>query len=131
MAATTTNINITNEQLAAIVSAAVTTALQALNEEPTGETPTKRDRAQEAAQKRRREHDAILDSKRVERMTRTAQDKLAKAGFDTKSSKQGAWVWVYPLNGQGRTEEFKSVKLPQGWKHSMKRGAFYRDFHQA
>jgi len=83
------------------------------------------------ADKIRSNHDAVLDSKRVERMTDTAQAKLKAAGFETKSSKQGKWVWIYPAgksSGKGRTPEYKAVKLPKGWSHSMKRGAFYRDF---
>jgi len=83
------------------------------------------------ADEKRAKHDAILDSKRVERMTKTAVDKLVSAGFEVKTSKQGKWVWVYPCgksSGKGRTPEFKGVKLAKGWNHSMKRGAFFRDF---
>ena len=79
----------------------------------------------------RAKHDAILNTKRVERMTETALAKFAAAGIEVKSSKQGKWVWVYPCGksaGKGREPEFKDVKLPKGWNHSMKRGAFFRDF---
>lgn len=61
--------------------------------------------------------------------TRVADNAIARlkaAGFECKARKQGTWLWVYPTDGQGRTEEFKAVSLPKGWKHSMKRGAFRR-----
>lgn len=51
---------------------------------------------------------------------------LAKLGFECKARKQGTWLWVYPTDGKGRTEEFKTAKLAKGWAHSPKRGAFYR-----
>lgn len=73
-------------------------------------------------------HDAILDTKRIDRMVATAVNSAAKQGFTCKASKQGKWVWLYPTNGQGRTPEFKTMKLAKGWKYSPKRGAFYRDF---
>lgn len=76
----------------------------------------------------RAKHDAILDSKRVERMAQTAVDRAKKQGFTVKTRKQGKWIWLYPVNGEGRTPEFKSLKLAKGWKYSPKRGAFYRDF---
>ena len=132
----TANINIassiTAEQLAAIVSAAVVAALGNVDGEAKQEAEPKAETKAEAKQaERRAKHDAILDSKRVERMTKTAQDKLAAQGFETKASKQGAWVWVYPCaksSGKGRAPEFKAAKLAKGWKYSPKRAAFYRDF---
>ncbi len=51
---------------------------------------------------------------------------LAKLGFECKARKQGTWLWVYPTDGKGRTEEFRAAKLAKGWAHSPKRGAFYR-----
>lgn len=51
---------------------------------------------------------------------------LAKLGFECKARKQGTWLWVYPTDGQGRSEGFKTAKLAKGWSHSPKRGAFYR-----
>lgn len=51
---------------------------------------------------------------------------LAKLGFECKARKQGTWLWVYPTDGKGRTEEFRAAKLAKGWQHSPKRGAFYR-----
>lgn len=88
-------------------------------------------KAQAKARETRTKYDAILDTKRIERMTRTATEKLASAEFEVRTMKQGSWVWVYPCgksNGKGRTPEFKAVKLAKGWKYSPKRGAFYRDF---
>ena len=83
-----------------------------------------------ASDANRAKHDAVLDSKRVERMTQTAVDKLAEAGFACKPSKQGKWIWLYPADSKGRTPEFIAAceKLPKGWKHSKKRGAAFRDF---
>ena len=78
----------------------------------------------------RAKHDALLDSKRVERMTQTAITGAAKQGFECKSRKQGKWMWLYPTNSTGRTPEFKAMKLAKGWKYSPKRGAFYRDFSE-
>lgn len=82
----------------------------------------------EKSAQNRAKHDQILDSKRVDRMVQTAIDRAKSQGFECKSSKQGKWVWLYPVDGRGRTPEFKSIKLAKGWKHSPKRGAFYRDF---
>ena len=81
-------------------------------------------------EEKRAKHDAILDSKRVDRMTKTATGKLEKLGFQCKTMKQGKWICIYPTNGEGRKPEFKAAKLAKGWKHSMKRGAFYRDFSE-
>ena len=89
------------------------------------ETRAKKSARVEAAKSK---HDAILDTKRVDRMVKTAIDKFTAANIEVKSSKQGKWVWIYPMHGEGRTDEFKAVKLAKGWKHSMKRGAFFRDF---
>lgn len=84
--------------------------------------------------RQKREHAAVLDTKRVENMTARAIAAAAKAGFQVKASKQREWVWLYPCeksSGQGRTEEFKALKLAKGWNYSPKRGAWYRDFSQA
>lgn len=78
----------------------------------------------------KRGHDAVLDSKRVARMTGTAIERAKSQGFECKARKQGAWMWIYPTNGTGRTPEFKALKLAKGWKYSPKRGAFYRDFKE-
>jgi len=51
---------------------------------------------------------------------------LAKRGYECKARKQGSWLWIYPTDGQGRSEGFKTAKLAKGWTHSPKRGAFYR-----
>lgn len=59
-------------------------------------------------------------------MANRAVAALAKLGFECKSRKQGTWLWVYPTDGKGRTEEFRAAKLAKGWQHSPKRGAFYR-----
>lgn len=117
-------VELTFEELAQLFNTAASVAV------PAKETKkaAKPEKAETKAEKLRREHDAILDSKRVERMASTAAQKIAAAGFDCKISKQGGWIWLYPTNGAGRTPEFKAVKLPKGWKHSMKRGAFYRNF---
>lgn len=59
-------------------------------------------------------------------MANRAMAALAKLGFECKSRKQGTWLWVYPTDGKGRTDEFRAAKLAKGWQHSLKRGAFYR-----
>lgn len=51
---------------------------------------------------------------------------LANLDYECKARKQGSWLWIYPTGGQGRSEGFKTAKLAKGWKHSPKRGAFYR-----
>lgn len=51
---------------------------------------------------------------------------LAKLGYECKARKQGSWLWIYPTDGQGRSDGFKTAKLARGWTHSPKRGAFYR-----
>lgn len=136
MTTTTANITMTERQLQEIVNAAVAAALQATGTakpeteskvEAKAEPKTKA----EPKPKAKPRHDPILDTKRVERMTEKAIGRLSKEGFECKSRKQGSWVWVYPTDGRGRTEEFKAAKLAKGWKHSMKRGAYYRDFSQA
>lgn len=76
-------------------------------------------------------YDASLDSKRIDRMVKTATDKFAAAHIEVTTRKQGKWVWVYPCGksaSTGRSAEFKAVKLAKGWKYSPKRAAFYRDF---
>lgn len=65
-------------------------------------------------------------SKSEAAMANRAIAALGKLGFECKSRKQGTWLWVYPTNGKGRSEGFRAAKLAKGWKHSPKRGAFYR-----
>ena len=104
---------------------------QKVQREAKREATAKREAKREKVDAKRAKHDEILDCKRVARMTDTALARLEKAGFEAKSAKQGKWVWIYPRGksaNAGRSDEFKSVKLPKGWSHSMKRGAFYRDF---
>ena len=91
----------------------------------------KSDKPAAKAHKTRSKHDAILDSKRVARMVQTAVKRAESQGFEVKPSKQGKWIWLYPCGksaGCGRTPEFKQMKLAKGWNHSIKRGAFFRDF---
>ena len=122
-------VTLTFEELAQLFNTAATVSQPAKKtKKATPKAAQPASKAETKAEKLRREHDAILDSKRVERMANTAAQKIAAAGFDCKISKQGVWIWLYPTNGAGRTPEFKAVKLPKGWKHSMKRGAFYRNF---
>lgn len=77
-----------------------------------------------AKPKPKREKPVMTKSEQA--MTARAITALAKAGYECKARKQGSWLWVYPTNGQGRSEGFKTAKLAKGWKHSPKRGAFYR-----
>ena len=128
-------IDFTPEQIATITSVVVAT-IQAMNgdviaaeQKPTAKAP-KAPKAK-TAKAPKPKHDPVLDTKRVERMTRTACDKVAAAGYEPKTRKQGTWMWLYPSNSEGRSEQFKAIKLAKGWKHSPKRGAFYRDFSQA
>lgn len=65
-------------------------------------------------------------TKSEQAMANRAIQALAKLGYECKARKQGTWLWVYPTDGKGRTEEFRAAKLAKGWTHSPKRGAFYR-----
>lgn len=65
-------------------------------------------------------------TKSEQAMANRAVTALGKLGFECKARKQGTWLWVYPTDGKGRTEEFRAAKLAKGWAHSPKRGAFYR-----
>ena len=140
MPTTTTKPNVTVTINGQTVSGDIATVTALLNgmvhQESKAAKAEKRDAAAKREAKREKvdavksKHDAILDSKRVQRMTKTALDKLQAAGFGCKARKQGKWMWVYPTDSRGRAPEFKAVKLPKGWKHSMKRGAYYRDFSE-
>ena len=77
-----------------------------------------------AKPKPKREKPAMTKSEAA--MANRAIAALGKLGFECKSRKQGTWLWVYPTNGKGRSEGFRAAKLAKGWKHSPKRGAFYR-----
>ena len=137
MATTTINgltVNLTIEELAQLLNIANGATIEKLASKKPKATPKAAKPATKAETKqaeRRAKHDAILDTKRVDRMVKTAQDKMAAQGFTTKASKQGFWVWIYPTDGKGRTPEFKAAKLAKGWKYSPKRGAWYRDFKAA
>lgn len=115
--------NVTMEQAKALMAMAAQGA----------EKPSRKPKA--AAKKTAKAADkydkALLDSKRVERMTATAVNAMDKAGYTVKPSKRGSWVWLYSQDGKGREDGFKAVKLAKGWAYSPKRGAFYRDFSQA
>lgn len=133
MATNTVTVTINNQTvtadmatIAALLNMAVETSMTSdAKPEP---KQAKSDKPAKKAHDIRSKHDAVLDSKRVERMAKTAVQSALKQGFEVKTSKQGKWIWLYPLNGQGRTPEFKGMKLAKGWKYSPKRGAFYRDF---
>lgn len=73
----------------------------------------------------------LLDSKRVERMVNTAVERFNADKLGISVFKQGTWVWLYSNDKHGRTDAYKSVSLPKGWKYSPKRGAFYRNFKTA
>ena len=72
----------------------------------------------------------LLDSARVERMVQTAIKRFASKGIEVIPYKVGSWVWLKPINCDGRSEEFRAMKesLPDGWHHSMKRGQYRRAF---
>lgn len=80
----------------------------------------------EAPKQKREPKPKPVMSKPEQAMANRAIASLAKLGFDCKARKQGTWLWVYPTDGKGRTEEFRAAKLAKGWTHSPKRGAFYR-----
>ena len=120
---------ITFEQAVELSGMATVVAMEEKPVQPKKTAQTaKSEKPREKCAQIRAKHDKILDSKRIERMVDTAVKSAHKQGFDCKTSKQGKWVWLYPVDGRGRTPEFKSVKLAKGWKYSPKRGAFYRDF---
>lgn len=122
---------LTIEQAQALASMAQATKPRATKRAELEANMTARAKKSARVEANKTKHDAILDEKRVTRMVKTATDRLTAAGFETRTMKQGKWVWVYPAgksSGKGRTDEFKAVKLAKGWRHSMKRGAFYRDF---
>ena len=77
-----------------------------------------------AKPKPKREKPVMTKSEQA--MCSRAMAALAKLGYECKARKQGSWLWIYPTDGQGRSEGFKTAKLAKGWKHSPKRGAFYR-----
>ncbi len=139
MTTTTNNVTVTiNNQtvtadlttIAALLNMAVETAMPEAPKAPKPEAKNQ-DKPAKKAHETRSKHDAILDSKRVDRMVKTAVERAASQGFEVKPSKQGKWVWLYPCGksaGCGRSPEFKEMKLAKGWKHSMKRAAYFRDF---
>ena len=77
-----------------------------------------------AKPKPKREKPVMTKSEQA--MTARAIAALAKLGYECKARKQGTWLWIYPTDGQGRSDGFKTAKLARGWTHSPKRGAFYR-----
>lgn len=121
--------NLTIEQAQALANVSTNASVDTVKAEQ-AKAKAEQAKAKKAAkvEQVKTKHDAILDTKRVERMVKTATDKAKAQGFELKPSKQGKWVWLYPNGGQGRTPEFKALKLAKGWKYSPKRGAFYRDF---
>lgn len=96
-------------KLLAVMDAATETALEAPKPKPKREPKPK-----------------PVMSKSEQAMANRAIAALAKLGFECRARKQGTWLWVYPTDGRGRTEEFRAAKLAKGWAHSPKRGAFYR-----
>ena len=82
--------------------------------------------ATESALAKREPKPKAVMTKSEQAMANRAIQALAKLGYECKARKQGTWLWVYPTDGQGRSEGFKTAKLAKGWTHSPKRGAFYR-----
>ena len=81
---------------------------------------------EKVAKPRKAKREKPVMTKSEQAMAARAIAALGKAGYECKARKQGSWLWVYPTDGQGRSEGFKAAKLAKGWKHSPKRGAFYR-----
>lgn len=106
-------VNGTASELAKLL-AVMDTATEVANARPKADKP-----------KREPKPKAVM-SKSEAAMANRAIQALAKLGFECKARKQGTWLWVYPTDGKGRTEEFRAAKLAKGWTHSPKRGAFYR-----
>lgn len=90
------------------------------------DTATEAANAKPEADKPRAPKPKAVMTKSEAAMANRAIAALGKLGFECKARKQGTWLWVYPTDGQGRTEGFKTAKLAKGWAHSPKRGAFYR-----
>lgn len=89
------------------------------------DTATEAANAKPKAPRREPKPKAVM-TKSEAAMVNRAMAALAKLGFECRARKQGTWLWVYPTDGRGRTDEFKTAKLAKGWAHSPKRGAFYR-----
>ena len=114
MTTTTNNVTVTiNNQTVTADMATIAALLNMAVDASMTETPKhkaqkaeKADKPREKCAKIRAKHDQILDSKRVERMVKTAVERAASQGFEVKPSKQGKWVWLYPCGksaGCGRT----------------------------
>lgn len=141
---TTNNVTVTiNNQtvtadlstIAALLNMAVETSME---KQPKPRATAKLETSAKAQRReaKRAKHDAILDTKRIGRMTKTATDKIVASGFTVDHvGKQGKWVWVYPAKDRKACHEyvkahpeFKNVKLAKGWNYSAKRAAYFRDF---